>query len=139
MKQDIYEQEWIQMRQIAIYVLKKMKERREQYLADRKQIRRLTDELRRKRDMANYVELLRKEKSEAGKRFLLFILMYLFALFQTQKRDAKAVQELRRQLDFLLDSELSRQRTQGPSLSNIQKWPKAKNAGAIFDGIKPPV
>lgn len=134
MKQTLYEQDLTDMRMMTTGVLKKMEERRELYLADRKHIRCLTDALRRQKNMAKIVELLRQEKSEAGKRFLLFILMYLFALFQKQERDKKAAAQLR---NCLMGLQNEYQRGFSLAMHNSHYWAKAKKAGLNADEYAP--
>jgi|GEM_PF-3282052 len=81
MERDKYDEQFFEMRRIASYLLSKLKKKRALFQADRKRIRLLKEELRRNADIATYLELLRQEKTEAGRRFLLLVFIFLTALF----------------------------------------------------------
>lgn len=133
MKYDNYEEYLLDMKQIASYLLKKMKTEHGLMQEERKHIRHLRSELRRRTTIARYWELLRQEKSEAGRRFLLFIFMYLIVLFQQQARDEKSVRELHQYLASLREHENAQGFSQG-----IWKM-RNRKTNVIFDEAKPAV
>ena len=137
MERDKYEEQLFEMRRIASYVLSKLKKKRSLFQADRKRIRLLKEELRRNADLANYCELLRQEKSEAARRFLLLAFIFLFTLFLQKKRDQKAALELRQYLERLQAIENAWQISQ--NMKNFQKRKLAMSPSTMVDVIAPAI
>ena len=94
MKTKTYEDYMIEMQSIADYLLAKWENEKAEFIYDQKLNRYLEDEFKKVTTLAKFLELWQQEKSEAGRRFLLMLFMYFYAVLLEQKADKKKAREL---------------------------------------------
>lgn len=135
MKTETYEDYMLKMKLIAEYLLAKWKREKADFVADRKNNRILEEEFRKKITLARFLELWRNEKTEAGRRFLIWLFMFFYAMLLEQEADQKKARELHRFFKELRIIEESRGFIQ--SMSNIKRQADGDKSDLIDDELNP--